>query len=378
MMRMKIGAVIYQKRKEKHVTQQELASFIGVSKASVSKWETEQSYPDISLLPLLAAYFDISIDALMAYDAQLSKMEIQRIYQMLVRSFETRPKEEVLNEIRSFVRRYYACYPFVLQMGMLLLNHLDRLPQGGQQEQRMEYLTEAKELFLHVRHNAKEPELVNQAVKFEAYSLLMLQDTEGVLTLLGEKVPVLFPIESLLAGAFQLKGQQQKAAAIQQSALFQYIAMIMSLLTNYLQLLLEQPEKFKETVEKGLQFAVIFDLAKLHPILLLNFQLGASYGYAAAGQRTELIATLQEFSTLLKQTDFPLQFHGDAYFDLVDDWFSTFAIGNQMPRDTRLVQKDMIRLIQQNPVFDPYRADPEFVVIADTLTTMWKEGTDND
>ncbi|MDT2688765.1 helix-turn-helix transcriptional regulator [Enterococcus gallinarum] len=33
---------------------------MSVSKASVSKWETGQSYPDITLLPLLAAFFDCS------------------------------------------------------------------------------------------------------------------------------------------------------------------------------------------------------------------------------------------------------------------------------------------------------------------------------
>lgn len=51
-------------RKEKGITQDELANYIGVSKASVSKWETGQSYPDIAFLPQLAAYFNISVDEL--------------------------------------------------------------------------------------------------------------------------------------------------------------------------------------------------------------------------------------------------------------------------------------------------------------------------
>lgn len=46
-MRMNIGPIITEKRKEKKITQQELADFIGVSKASVSKWETRQTYRDI-------------------------------------------------------------------------------------------------------------------------------------------------------------------------------------------------------------------------------------------------------------------------------------------------------------------------------------------
>lgn len=60
-----IGEEIARRRKQRGITQQELAVFMNVSKASVSKWETGQSYPDITSLPLLAAYFDCSVDELL-------------------------------------------------------------------------------------------------------------------------------------------------------------------------------------------------------------------------------------------------------------------------------------------------------------------------
>jgi len=50
------AAIITEKRRAKGITQDELAAYTGVTKASVSKWETGQSYPDITLLPVLAAY----------------------------------------------------------------------------------------------------------------------------------------------------------------------------------------------------------------------------------------------------------------------------------------------------------------------------------
>ena len=50
-----IAKVLTDKRKEKGITQEQLAEYIGVTKASVSKWETAQSYPDVTLLPPLAA-----------------------------------------------------------------------------------------------------------------------------------------------------------------------------------------------------------------------------------------------------------------------------------------------------------------------------------
>lgn len=49
----------YPQTKEKGITQEQLADYMGVSKASVSKWETGQSYPDIVILPKMAAYFKL-------------------------------------------------------------------------------------------------------------------------------------------------------------------------------------------------------------------------------------------------------------------------------------------------------------------------------
>jgi len=48
------AAVITEKRRAKGVTQEELATHLGVTKASVSKWETGASYPDIELLNNIA------------------------------------------------------------------------------------------------------------------------------------------------------------------------------------------------------------------------------------------------------------------------------------------------------------------------------------
>ena len=74
-----IAKTLVLKRKEKGITQEELAAYIGVSKASVSKWETGQSYPDITFLPQLASYFNITVDELINYQAQMIKEDIQKL-----------------------------------------------------------------------------------------------------------------------------------------------------------------------------------------------------------------------------------------------------------------------------------------------------------
>ena len=74
-------------RHEKKITQEQLADFVGVTKASVSKWETGQSMPDILLLPQIAAFFDVTIDELLGYEPQLSREQIRKIYFELAADF---------------------------------------------------------------------------------------------------------------------------------------------------------------------------------------------------------------------------------------------------------------------------------------------------
>ena len=58
---MNIGKQIRTYRLQKKVRQEDLAEYLGVTTAAVSKWETEASTPDIALLPNIAAYFGGSI-----------------------------------------------------------------------------------------------------------------------------------------------------------------------------------------------------------------------------------------------------------------------------------------------------------------------------
>lgn len=62
-----IGKKIKMLRKNKGMTQEQLAEVLSVSAQSVSKWENEISVPDIELLPIIARYFRITMDELFNY-----------------------------------------------------------------------------------------------------------------------------------------------------------------------------------------------------------------------------------------------------------------------------------------------------------------------
>ncbi len=70
---MNIGNKIKILRKQRGITQEQLAESIGVSFQAVSKWENNIALPDITLAPLLASYFSVSMDEL--FDFNLKEME---------------------------------------------------------------------------------------------------------------------------------------------------------------------------------------------------------------------------------------------------------------------------------------------------------------
>ena len=64
-MKLSLGENIKRKRIERKLTQEEVATHLGVSFQSVSKWERGEGYPDIELLPALAAVLGVSVQELL-------------------------------------------------------------------------------------------------------------------------------------------------------------------------------------------------------------------------------------------------------------------------------------------------------------------------
>ncbi len=72
-----LGENIKRLRREKGLTQETLAEYFGVSFQSVSNWERSESYPDITLLPRLAVFFNVSVDELLGVNNSLAQEKIE-------------------------------------------------------------------------------------------------------------------------------------------------------------------------------------------------------------------------------------------------------------------------------------------------------------
>ena len=101
-----IGENIRRLRQGRQITQEQLSVSMGVSCAAVSKWERGETLPDISLLPLLAHFFGVSIDELMGYDAARIEEEIVFFLEEHGRLFREGKKEEYTRLSEEAYRKY--------------------------------------------------------------------------------------------------------------------------------------------------------------------------------------------------------------------------------------------------------------------------------
>ena len=104
---LKLGKKLKRLRVENGLTQEQLAEDFGISFQAISRWENGNAYPDITLLPVIANYFDISTDELLGVDIEKKQQEIDKIleHNSILRS-KGKSKESV-----SFLREKIILYP---------------------------------------------------------------------------------------------------------------------------------------------------------------------------------------------------------------------------------------------------------------------------
>ena len=98
----KIGAFLKALRKEKNLTQEQLAEQLGVSNRTVSRWETGSNMPDISLLTEIAEFYDVSIPELIYGERKSENMreEVKEVAETMS-DYAKAEKEKMVKSIRD-------------------------------------------------------------------------------------------------------------------------------------------------------------------------------------------------------------------------------------------------------------------------------------
>lgn len=96
---MELGNSLFQARKKCGLSQEEVAEKLGVSRQTISKWETNETLPDIRQSKRLAALYRLSLDELIDFD-----MDIQEVQQAIERS--TPALEEKIDWTKAWGKKY--------------------------------------------------------------------------------------------------------------------------------------------------------------------------------------------------------------------------------------------------------------------------------
>lgn len=104
-MELTIGSKIKNLRRQKNISQEVLAQYLGVSFQAVSKWESGATMPDIILIPAIAFFFEVSIDELFDYNYYETNKKVQEIVSA---SYPYRGKDDAKCEeiLREGLKKY--------------------------------------------------------------------------------------------------------------------------------------------------------------------------------------------------------------------------------------------------------------------------------
>lgn len=97
----KVGSFLKKLRKEKQITQEQFAEQLNVSGRTVSRWETGNNMPEISLLVEIAEFYDVSIPEIINGERKSEKMkEESKEVAMSLSDYALKEKENLLKSIR--------------------------------------------------------------------------------------------------------------------------------------------------------------------------------------------------------------------------------------------------------------------------------------
>ena len=155
---MNISSIIKELRQKKKMSQEELAEYLGVSTQAVSRWETSVSYPDITLLPLIANVFNVTVDYLLGTD----KFKNDKLIEEVKKEYH---KYQVKGDnvgAHKYMKEIYEKYPHVEKLQLIYADACNCAYNVNRQ-----YIDDAIEIIERLVRTT-----LNDDIKFEAYDTL--------------------------------------------------------------------------------------------------------------------------------------------------------------------------------------------------------------
>lgn len=364
---LKIGEIILQKRKERGITQEELAEFMMVTKASVSKWETGQSHPDILLLPKLATFFNISVDELIGYDPDLSSAQIQKFYIDLENRVSDAGMDSIVEDIKIKIKQYYSCFELLYYMALFILNHCGLATDTTKKEEYLEY---ANHILKRVREDSKDPILKEQSLSLRAACLISLGKSEEALNILPSSDMLSISKDCLVASAYLKTKKDNEVDQKLQVMIYKNIIDLITLLMMKSSL---NNDDWVETLERVEDLIETFNLMEINISIVLNFYLSLATHYIEdnnpkiASQYVEKLLNL-----LIESKEKSFKIRGDEYFNQIDEWLDENLLLSTNPnRSDDMIVRFYIEAIANNENFKGIISEGKVKFLVDKVREIY-------
>lgn len=233
-----VGHTIAEGRRALRLTQDELAQRLGVTKATVSKWEQMASLPDISLLPGIASLLNLTVDELLGWDPQLSEEEAAAIMRELREGF-VRDAAGTFARAQRIASSHWRCWQALAGIASEIM-YATRVPAEGEtgcvaptgskplpDNLVRAMLDECIAICEHVECDSGDAAVANLAASTHAAAMIRRKDNPHAIIAFVE--PYMQPAPPLggksgLASLYLLAGDRNRAAELTRASITASIA----------------------------------------------------------------------------------------------------------------------------------------------------------
>lgn len=154
-MELQIGKALRRLRRERNLTQEEVAAHLGISFQAVSKWERGDGLPDIAILPAISRYFDVSLDDLF----DMNGLAVSEAFDSINRQWEENNKAGLHRENVLLMNAALKEHPNNALLLVQLSTSLDKL--DGTEAEQKEHLRQSIAVQEQILRYCDDPEVVN-------------------------------------------------------------------------------------------------------------------------------------------------------------------------------------------------------------------------
>lgn len=255
---MKINEIIRQRRLEKGYTQEQMASFLGVSAPAVNKWEKAISYPDITLLPALARLLDTDLNTLLSFQDDLSREEVGMFINELVSASDTEGIDTAFLMAFDKLHEYPSCDTLLLNTALTLEG---LIALSGNNPRNCRYAADIEEMYTRAA-KSNDPSVSSHAKAMLISKYREKKEFDAARKLLDELPDITFDKKLLEATLCQEEGNLEQAARIIEGKILSEVSNVQSALFTLAEIAIKENRlsEAEQLTEIAKETARLFDL----------------------------------------------------------------------------------------------------------------------